>query len=58
MKKLDFENPDSIVKFQKILNETMEQKIREAKTNSALNSIVAIILKFSFHKSIQKINLK
>lgn len=39
MKKLDFENPDNIVKFQKILNETMEQKIREAKTNSALNSI-------------------
>ena len=39
MKKLDFKNPDNIVKFQKILNETMEQKIREAKTNSALNSI-------------------
>ena len=39
MKQLDFKNPDSIVKFQKILNETMEQKIREAKTNSALNSI-------------------
>ena len=39
MKKLDFNNPETIRKFQGVLNETLERKIYESERENLLNSL-------------------
>lgn len=41
MKKLDFNNPDTIRKFQGVLNETLERKIYESERENLLNGLGA-----------------
>lgn len=39
MKKMDFNNPDTIRKFQSVLNETLERKIYESERENLLNGL-------------------